>query len=223
LGSVGEWKGSSAGPGCVYQGHTRQPDVPICTAQSRVLTAIGSGTDLALDAAPFSSLRALCTLCSTGPKPSSPDMRLFFKYFSPYPSSTAAVKLRLSGLPIMTFLLNRPPVAGELYTLGLVDTSPSTRRFGVACIVFGGASGLVAIAFSSFDPRKYGVFMIAGSRSSWACPRLDSFAWCRVQGCDWQRGVIEETTAVVFQSSRMYYLASMCYRSGRIIREIGQE
>ena len=54
----------------------------------------------------------------------------------------------------MTFLLKRPPVAGELYTLGFVDTSPSTRRFGVAWMVFGGASGLVAMAFSSFEPRK---------------------------------------------------------------------
>jgi hypothetical protein len=42
-------------------------------------------------------------------------------------------------------------------------------------MVFGGASGLVAMAFSSFDPRKYGVFMVADRRSSWACPQLDSF------------------------------------------------
>lgn len=159
----------------------RQPDIPTYAAQSHFLTAIGSGTDLALDTAPLSSLRALCTLCSTGPKPSSPDMRLFLRYFSPYPSSTAAVKLRLSGLPIMTFLLNKPPVAGELYTLGLVDTSPSTRRFGVAWMVFGGASGLVAMAFSSFDPRKYGVFMFAGSRSR-ACPQQGSFYPARCGG-----------------------------------------
>lgn len=79
-----------------------------------VLTTIGSGTDLALEPA-ASSLLALCTLGSTGPNPISPDMRLLFKYFSPYPSSTAAVKLLLSGLPCMrAFLLNMPPVAGEL-------------------------------------------------------------------------------------------------------------
>jgi hypothetical protein len=140
---------------CLTTRRTRQPSVPERHWRAHVLTVAGSGTDLALDMAPASSLRTLLeALFSTGPNPISPDILLFFRYFSPYPSSTAAVKLLFSGLPIMTFLLNNPPVAGELKTRGFVETSPSTRRLGVALTVCGGAKGLVAIAFSSFDPRK---------------------------------------------------------------------
>lgn len=92
----------------------RQPHID-AVFNDPILTTIGSGTDLALEPTASSSLLALCTLGSTGPNPMSPDMRLLFKYFNPYPSSTAAVKLLLSGLPCMrAFLLKRPPVAGEL-------------------------------------------------------------------------------------------------------------
>lgn len=67
---------------------------------------------------------------------------------------------------------------------GLVDISPKTRRLGVAWIVFGGASGLVAMAFSSFEPRKYGVFMvrIAASFAAAMLARLSSAGYGQGSG-----------------------------------------